>query len=714
MREKWNKEVYISSCLFSCRGILRGLSELDSRSYERAIWELMQNAHDVALQDNSERIKIKLSDSEFIFAHNGKSFNHESFLSLVKQASKKRVSSLGKEGYEDEENHEVGQYGTGFITTHSFGRKILVRGSLELDKQLYPAGKYISINNFEIDRTYDDIERFTEAMVNQLAAVDELRNLPFEDVPKEWTEFHYLLSTAYRAKENAQKAIKAAVKQIPYVMTINERIGNVSIEDETTGQNWTFTKEPLSEENGLKVCGIHITENGSSRLQKIFYLSSDEGKDMVILPLSDAHTAESLKDVAKLYVNFPLLGTEKFGMDFVFHSSRFFPVEKRNTIFLPTENGNVKEKYEENIKVLNKMADMLFDYLGNHSASIEGWEKIASLQFDCLSSAEKATKDFFEEFKQKWVDFFEKLPIIDTREQKKSLSDVYVFSADLVNSLDKASDERVRSIYKIAEDKAVKQNRQLPSSQCILSWSRVVGTWKREDEANNFLSMEDLAKYVSGEDEWNDEKTLHELDIYIEETGNEKMFDKYALILNYEGKRCMKNDLKKVVGIPRWLVKLAARLIPEETEKFVNQSFADLVSVEFNIKNLRDHISSYLKDLRSETLDKDEKECCELEVQKTLAKLSMIYNPESGCMPSCRRSIMPIVCEHLEIDYDEKMLTSLSDSKAEIAKLPFRYLMENLLLEISLNDTTWIAKNYEYVKSLHKALRESEEYYNTP
>ena len=92
-------------CKQSCTKIDQGLDKLDPRSGERAIWELFQNARDLARLDNGNKtahIKITLTPTEFIFAHKGQPFDHDSLTSLVMQ-----VSSRGKEN-----DDTVGQYGT--------------------------------------------------------------------------------------------------------------------------------------------------------------------------------------------------------------------------------------------------------------------------------------------------------------------------------------------------------------------------------------------------------------------------------------------------------------------------------------------------------------------------------------------------------------------------------------------------------------------------
>ena len=98
-----------------CNKIRKGLEDLDEKSGERALWELVQNARDLS---EKARIKIELTESCIIFSHHGKPFDYTSFRALVKQDSLKDRNGAD----------QVGQYGTGFMTTHAFNRMVHVSG----------------------------------------------------------------------------------------------------------------------------------------------------------------------------------------------------------------------------------------------------------------------------------------------------------------------------------------------------------------------------------------------------------------------------------------------------------------------------------------------------------------------------------------------------------------------------------------------------------
>lgn len=112
--------------------IVLGFGKIDEASAIRAIWELVQNACDLSPKC---KVTIDYSGEGFSFSHNGKPFTSSTLLSLIKQVSDKG------------EGPQVGKFGTGFITTHAFGRKYRLNSFLEIDNQL------IEIKDFLIDRS---------------------------------------------------------------------------------------------------------------------------------------------------------------------------------------------------------------------------------------------------------------------------------------------------------------------------------------------------------------------------------------------------------------------------------------------------------------------------------------------------------------------------------------------------------------------------------
>ena len=697
IRREWAIADKRQFCKQTCTKIDQGLAKLDNRSSERAIWELFQNARDLAKVNEAGKkeshIKIRLTSDEFIFAHQGRPFTHDSFSSLVKQVS----------AQEKENEDSVGQYGTGFLTTHAFGRVIKVVGSLDMENAA--PGKFVNIDNFVIDRTYQDIPDFVNKMADQLLNIDCYADAEMVDDCRDWTELHYQLNSAEGAEMNAQKGIHAAINILPYVMTINSPIVDVTIVNEVDGRTISFSKRELPEENSLSVMAIDINDNGNIYCKKIYYLQSEDGQDIVVLPLKDSTTGESLSGIAKLFVCFPLLGTEDFGMDFIYHSRRFFPVEERDAIYLPVENTNVRSKYEQNVKVLNEMSDMLFDYLREHVEDISNWVDITTLSFECERNKEDVTNEFFCSFKEKWVEFLESLPIIPVDGERKSLcsDSFYLLSKEIVDTIENENGAEFEVISTVASERF-----NVPNTSDIIEWSKVVLSWKDADDSI-FLSVEDIASDVS-ENGLKELDLLKQFDVAIKDMGYDRLFEKYTLIPNKEGTLFKKSDLRNAKDIPNWLYNIVKRIIPNRTSTFVNNEFSGIIEMtSFSRNDLKESINDFLSTQRKENLEKGN--CYSDEVLNVLASICSVYKSEQGT--TIRKNVMPLICKHLNVDYTPQILAPLSSDERDITELPFKHLVENMLLEISLMDSENVQENYEYILNLHQNLSSWSSYYDS-
>ena len=104
------------------------LNEFDSPSDEdrrRWIWELVQNAKDSIVNDNTRSsviIELDVTGGVVKFKHNGAPFSPKSRLGLMYQYSKEK-DKRGDEG-------STGRFGTGFMTTHCLSRKVDVWGDV--------------------------------------------------------------------------------------------------------------------------------------------------------------------------------------------------------------------------------------------------------------------------------------------------------------------------------------------------------------------------------------------------------------------------------------------------------------------------------------------------------------------------------------------------------------------------------------------------------
>lgn len=90
----------------------------DEKTACRWIWELIQNAKDVADETECINIEIEFNEKEkyLAFKHDGKNFTTDNIVHLISQVS-------SEERNLDSDSGVTGKFGTGFLTTHLLSEK---------------------------------------------------------------------------------------------------------------------------------------------------------------------------------------------------------------------------------------------------------------------------------------------------------------------------------------------------------------------------------------------------------------------------------------------------------------------------------------------------------------------------------------------------------------------------------------------------------------
>ncbi|MDO5394361.1 MAG: hypothetical protein Q4F07_00190 [Bacteroidales bacterium] len=532
-----------------CLKILQGLGKFDDNTAHRAIWELVQNARDCAEPRKGVHIRIELRPDSLLFAHNGKHFDYDSLCSLIKQVSSE----------EKDDTEKAGQFGTGFMTTHKFGRILHINGSYEV-----APGIYVPLEQFRIDRSADTLSDMRQAMESQLREVNGL--LDKETTPERagWTEFVYLTDTPER-QEAARKGVEAATALMPYVMTINTLIRQCTITG-TDGTSVTFRKQPMPDEAGLHV--MRIWKNG--KYTDCHYLQSADGKDMVILPLKSPTEAMPIGNVPRLFIFFPLLGTEINSINYIYHSERFFPTEPRDNIVLPDGNSEHRTKAETDVQVLAEMSHMLFAWLKEHAGTIKNSIHLAPIGFD-MAVRNDRTIEFLEERHKAWVEVFRTLPLIGTDGAHVSIDGpghIRVPDHTITEFLRQDGNIRYLDVvYEFASAVA-----PMPARHEVLEWSEIIHRWN-PDNAGWFITIEDIVGSITA---MHDKARLKEFLLYLRDSGQTAYFNTKAIIPNREGKLYSSSALRDGAVITPDLYKVCRPLVPEFTSMLVDEDFAAL------------------------------------------------------------------------------------------------------------------------------------------
>lgn len=658
-----------------CQKILEGINKFDNNTSHRAIWELVQNARD--LSDNSN-IKITLDRNYLIFTHNGRPFDYDSFTSLIKQVSAE----------EKEDPNTAGQFGTGFMTTHKFSRKVIINGSMKITDDFFA-----DVNNFVLDRSANELKSMIESMMEQLDYADNLLESEFTNQPKPETSFKYQLDDEHYPA--AKEGIDGAFSLMPYVMVLNEKIEKVEIVDEEKKVLFVRKEKKLIDpETGL----YELTVCCNIEEIKIYYLLDEISNSVIILPLKTLNEAMDIKDLPRFFLYFPLLGTQEFGLNFIFHNDFFYPEEPRNHIVLPEDNIDKREKYQSNVKILNSILDKLFQFLEKDLFNIENTKYIAPIQINLLKfqNSNSITLNFYENFKKNLVDKFLTLPFFKINGLPVSVSQkdkIRFLSPDIVNFL-KVSDDKnhFEAVYSFASMVS-----NLPPKEEILEWSEIIDEWDTGDESH-FIKIDDIVEKIIERDQ---KEGLHEFLCFLKDNGQTDYLRSKELIPNRDGKRFRVNDLRNANTIPSDLFDVIKYLIPKDTEKFVDEKLADIFEFPiFNRDDLRKSINEYVNSEKiSSNPFKDN--------LPALLNYCSFFPIENG--KSLRNKAMPLICELLNYEYKEIILSPLegvdADTEQNLYRNAFDVLVNYVLNYIQIkNDESKLMENgdwYQKNKLLH-------------
>lgn len=326
---------------------LKELEKLVQHNQGRWAWELLQNARDSIVGTDREcvSVQIKLSDSELIFRHNGAPFTQKDLRGLINQISSKEVE-------DDEVTEKTGRFGTGFMTTHLLSKIVDIEGILQQENSYE---KFDFPLNRQGKSTNDLIQRIDASW----HAVKSSLSPTIFNPSKYSTKFKYTLNTTQQ-KEIAKIGIREFSKLIPYVLVFVPLIKRVEIQEND--------QKTIFENNGQKefVYEINKTVNGKKERVYILHLSDDKVSIAIEVKRTEkGYSILPVKDIPKLFCDFPLIGTEDFYLPVVVNSFYFNPLTERDGVWLNENNKNYDNKDIEENRALLIRAMKLYQTLSN-------------------------------------------------------------------------------------------------------------------------------------------------------------------------------------------------------------------------------------------------------------------------------------------------------------------------------------------------------------
>ncbi|WP_211299293.1 sacsin N-terminal ATP-binding-like domain-containing protein, partial [Methylovulum psychrotolerans] len=319
--------------------IIKRLGELNKtveNNQGRWAWELLQNAKDsIAEEDRTVSVQIILDEKSVEFRHNGTHFTERDIRGLINQISSKEVE-------EGEHTKRTGRFGTGFLTTHLLSKVVQIKGIVKTESNDFYTFQ------FPLDRLGATTSQLIPKIENAWTEFHRsAKKLEIEYDHNQFnTSFCYLLDTAEQ-KEIARIGLNEFSKLIPFVLSFIPKISCVDIMDNTMKLTTTFIS--TNSLNNNLITAIEKNENGET--SEILILQATDDRVTVATEVEktkEGFSVKCIKNLPKLFCDFPLIGTENFHFPVIVNSFFFHPQTERDGVWLKSHNDDteVRENQE--------------------------------------------------------------------------------------------------------------------------------------------------------------------------------------------------------------------------------------------------------------------------------------------------------------------------------------------------------------------------------
>lgn len=472
----------------------------DDISRRRWVWELLQNAKDATRKEEPVSVSIDLrqngASQELTFSHNGAPFTPDDLTFLIKQnSSKERGPNTNGE------QETTGQFGTGFLTTHLLSERVTVRGIVE--------NPGMGLVEFEIplDRSGRTIEEMTESVDCSIEARDSIaQKAPIKnhDATAYNTAFVYPLDEGGVATMDA--GLNDLYQSIPYVLAFNPSLGSITISHENLTFEVAERRSEDSNKGNIERVLVRKRKGDQEGLDHLLMVRGE--KSEVALEYEVRGDASSLsgrtENVPKLFLDFPLLGTEDLPLPVVVNSSGFEPNEPRSGVYL---SDREEAEVRQNKEIMGEACGLIetaIRYVSN-----ERWANLYHLVSPhSLNDHDWLSKDWFKRCVQLPLrDKLSKWPIVETVDgSRATISNIepeYFGVAHFPNH--RKADYR-QSIFDLLAERT-SADRVLPKEAIIHEWyeriwndCETIGYQDMAESISSIGSLDKLSKTLKSQD----------------------------------------------------------------------------------------------------------------------------------------------------------------------------------------------------------------------
>ena len=497
----------------TAQNIFNDLKEIENEreNFEkRWIWELLQNSLDAAFKEKTITVKFIKKNNSLIFTHNGRPFESEEVVHLIYQGTTK----------EDEEE-DVGRFGSGFLATHLISKKVNVVGYRE-DRYKF---------KFTLDR-----EGNTSRIImdnNEKAWLEYKESLiKSNEIPEFPVEFEYTINN--ESENIVYAGINELKKIAPFILTFNPKIKSINIIYDNDDIKFKLADEDNEDEgnenkDNLKEI-IEYRNNEFYFCHKIWVMKNNDVEiGIKIHKNNDSFLFIDQSDFPKLFLAFPLSDTIDMPIPVIINSRKFLPTEKRDGIYLGKED---KDDILTNKELIEKAYDLLKEMISSQSGF--KWDNLDIL-LNIRSPPEKhwLDNDWYKGLLQGFIHDIMELPVLKT-----GIDKFIIFKEGFIPV--QATPLFILNLWDICNDIS-DYKEKIPEKEIALNWYNILQGWKSLEIAtlNYEISIQSIVDKIE------ECRNIKEFQDFLDGDKNafEELNNIYSLINKTENVVLYKNNI---------------------------------------------------------------------------------------------------------------------------------------------------------------------------
>ena len=315
----------------NAQNVYKHLSVLESNRAQflsRWIWELLQNARDASIEDGQLVASVERRSNDITFLHNGRGFREKEITHLILSGSTKA-----------DDDASLGQFGSGFITTHLLSSEIEVAGDL-CDGRSF---------DFKLTRQAASPETLEQSMESALNSFAPSLTPLMDPLPQGFsTRFRYPITTE-EAGRVVSEGIETLTACAPAVLAFNPQFQRICISDVASVIEFAVTDRRSFPDAAVAEVTVVKSHDGS-KTEARYLLVEGGGTTVAMQVETNNHRTRCVSHVGpRLYLGFPLVGTDQFSLPSVANSFQFGPTENRDGVYLGQADNNETNRVNQQL-----------------------------------------------------------------------------------------------------------------------------------------------------------------------------------------------------------------------------------------------------------------------------------------------------------------------------------------------------------------------------